>query len=78
MSCSESIRKVDETTIELLKIRAATNGVSMEEEIRRILDEAVATPNKLGSLAVRTFGEEFGVDLEETERTPYEPLEFGK
>ena len=59
-----SIRKLDEETLTRLRKRAADQGVSMEEEARRILREAVAAPEKIGDLAVRTFGPTYGVDLE--------------
>jgi hypothetical protein len=36
----------------------------MEEEVRRILREAVSAPERLGDLAVRVFGQTHGVDLE--------------
>ncbi|MGC8731582.1 MAG: FitA-like ribbon-helix-helix domain-containing protein, partial [Halothiobacillaceae bacterium] len=36
-----TIRNVDESIKQLLRIRAAQHGVSMEEEARRILREAL-------------------------------------
>ena len=39
---SLSIRKLEDETIQRLRIRAAENQVSMEEEVRRILREALA------------------------------------
>ena len=35
------VRKLDESVVQKLKERAANNGVSAEEEHRRILDEAM-------------------------------------
>ena len=58
-----SVRKLDEETLSRLRIRAATHGVSMEEEARRILKEAVSAPGRLGDLAVRIFGQKHGIDL---------------
>lgn len=52
---SLSVRKIDEETVAHLRIRAAQHGVSMEEEVRRFLMQAVATPENLGDLAVRLF-----------------------
>ena len=71
-----SIRKLDDRTLEQLRIRAARHGVSMEEEVRRILGAAVATPDRLGDLAVRLFGPTHGVDLELPVRSPHEPVDL--
>lgn len=73
---SLSVRKLDEETLSRLRIRAATHGVSMEEEARRILKEAVSAPERLGDLAVRIFGQKHGVELQMPERTPHEPLDL--
>ena len=73
---SLSVRKLDEETLSRLRIRAATHGVSMEEEARRILSQAVNAPERLGDLAVKIFGPRHGVDLQEPERTPHEPLDL--
>ena len=62
-----SIRNLDERTKERLRVRAASNGRSMEAEIRAILTEAVAEPegrqNFLIALRDR-FQELGGVDLD--------------
>ena len=50
---SLSVRRLDEDTISRLRIRAAQHGVSMEEEARRILKDAVSAPDHLGDLALR-------------------------
>ena len=39
-----SVRRLDEETMRLLRLRAARNGRLMEEETRRIIREAVSTP----------------------------------
>ena len=61
-----SIRKLDDTVRERLRIRAAAHGRSMEAEMRAILVEAVREPGDdqgvLGALAER-FGELGGIDL---------------
>ena len=36
-----SVRKLDDETLSRLRLRAAKHGVSMEEEARRILKDAV-------------------------------------
>jgi antitoxin FitA len=61
---SLSVRQLDEETVTRLRARAASHGVSMEEEARRILKEAVSAPERLGDLARRFFGSRHGVDLE--------------
>lgn len=75
---SLSVRKLDEDTLSRLRVRAAKHGVSMEEEARRILKEAVTAPDRLGDLALRIFGPNHGVDLELPERTAHEPLDLTK
>ena len=69
-----SIRRLDEETIRRLRLRAARNGCSMEEETRRIIRQAVATPERIGDLAVQLFGPAHGVDLELPERAPHLPV----
>ncbi|NKC16592.1 MAG: hypothetical protein GKR94_31655 [Gammaproteobacteria bacterium] len=69
-----SVRKLDEDTILKLRVRAAKNGVSMEEEARRILTAAVTTPEKIGDLACSMFGKSHGVSLELPARPPHEPM----
>ena len=73
---SLSVRKLDDETLSRLRIRAAKHGVSMEEEARRILKEAVTAPDYLGDLALRIFGSKHGVDLPLPERTPHEPMDL--
>ena len=66
------IRNLDETTKRKLKIRAATNGRSMEQEAREILRSAVAhAAKKRPNLAERVreiFGPLGGVELERLPR----------
>jgi plasmid stability protein len=71
-----SVRKLDDETLARLRMRAAQHGVSMEEEVRRILKEAVSTPERLGDLALKIFGSKGGVDLELPKRTPHEPVDL--
>ena len=75
---SLSIRKLEEETLSRLRIRAAKHGVSMEEEVRRILNNAVSAPDHPGDLAIRIFGPEHGVDLQLPERAPHEPMDLGE
>lgn len=66
------IRNLDETTKRKLKIRAATNGRSMEQEAREILRSALAhAPKKSANLAERVreiFAPLGGVELERLPR----------
>jgi plasmid stability protein len=71
---SLSVKKLDEETVARLRARAASHGVSLEEEARRILKEAVSAPVRLGDLALRFFGSRDGVDLELPERAPQVPI----
>ena len=75
---SLSVRKIDEETISRLRLRAARRGVSMEEEIRRILKSSVAAPERIGDLALQIFGPISGIDLELPKHKPHEPLDFSK
>lgn len=62
-----SIRNLDDTVRERLRVRAAAHGRSMEAEMRAILVEAVREPTDdeglLEALAAR-FDELGGVDLD--------------
>jgi plasmid stability protein len=71
-----SIRKLDDDTISRLRTRAAYHQVSMEEEARRILRQAVSTPKRLGELSVQFFGAKSGVELALPLHTPHEPPSF--
>lgn len=63
-----SIRNLDETVRERLRVRAAQHGQSMEAEIRAILTDAVsspADPKGLAQALLMRFGQDLGgVDLE--------------
>ena len=71
-----SVRKLDDEVFSKLRLRAATHGVSMEEEVRQILKQAVTNPIRLGDMALQLFGETQGVELELSEHTPHEPLDL--
>ena len=68
--------KIDDELYERLRIRAAKHGVSMEEEVRRILRRAVSAPERLGDLAREVFGDD-GVELDLPPRAPHEPMSVG-
>jgi plasmid stability protein len=62
-----SVRNLDERTKELLRIRAAQNGRSMESEVRAIIEDAVREPSVRPDLfrtLLERFGEIGGVELD--------------
>ena len=62
-----SVRNLDEHTKELLRIRAAQNGRSMESEVRAIIEDAVREPSirpDLFRTLLERFGELGGVELD--------------
>ena len=77
---SITIRNLDDDVKTRLRIRAAENGRSMEEEARLILREAVGRKpgsQNLASLIRAHFGPSKGVDLELPPREPArEPPRF--
>ena len=73
---SLSVRKIDDDLYERLRVRAAKNGVSMEEEVRRILRRVVTAPERLGDLALDCFGDD-GVELELPPRQSHHPIDVG-
>ena len=75
---SLSVRKLDEETLVRLRVRAARHGVSMEEEVRRILREAVSGPDRLGDFALRMFGPTHGIDVELPDHEPHTPVDLSE
>ncbi len=77
---SITIRNLDDDVKTRLRVRAAENGRSMEEEVRQILREAVGRKpdsRNLASLIRARFGPLGGVDLELPPREPArEPPRF--
>jgi plasmid stability protein len=69
-----SIRELDNETYERLRDRAIRHGVSMEEEVRQILKQAVSPPERIGDLFLKVLGPARGADLESSSREPHEPL----
>jgi antitoxin FitA len=61
---SITIRNLEEATKRKLKVRAAENGRSMEQEVREILKTALDTPRKPKT----------GADLVKSIRAIWEPL----
>ena len=79
---SITIRNLDDDVKTQLRIRASTNGRSMEEEVRLILREAVGRkegPKSLASAIRARFAPFGGVELEIPARQPMrEPPSFDK
>ena len=77
---SITIRNLDDDVKTRLRIRASTNGRSMEEEARRILREAVereAGPKDLAKAIRARFAPFGGVELEIPARQPmHQPPSF--
>ncbi len=74
-----TIRKLSDATKSRLRIRAAENGRSMEEEARRIIEDAVGREDKtnLAEAIHRLFAPLGGVNLELPPRQPIrEPPDF--
>lgn len=63
---SITVRNIDDTLKERLRVRAATHGHSMEEEVRQILKQAVGgiTGAGLLSLSRDLFSASNGIDLD--------------
>lgn len=72
MIAAVSVRGLDDKVTQLLRVRAARHGRSMEAEIRAILTDAVADTNMSEGILttlLERFGELGGVDLELPPRT---------
>jgi plasmid stability protein len=81
---SLTIRNLEESLKQRLRVRAAEQGRSMEEEARVLLREALGAapkspPPHLVDLARSLFGPRHGVDLPLPERRPPRPApDFGR
>ena len=73
-----SIKKLDDKIVEKLRIRAIQHGISMEEEARRIIEQAVSNPTRLGDMATQYFGTAHGINFETPENNPHEPLDLSE
>ena len=72
-----SVRKLEDETVQRLRVRAAQHGVSMEEEVRQILRQAVSAPDRLGDLAIRLFRPAWTDEpMDLPPRESSEPMEF--
>ncbi len=73
-----SVRRLDEETLKRLRVLAAHHGVSMEEEVRQILNHAVSVPERLGDMAIEFFGQQIGVELEAPDKEPHLPTNLAE
>jgi len=73
-----SVGKLDEETYERLRSRASKHGVSMEEEVRRILKKTLSAPESISSIFEKHFGPENGVDLTLPVRKPHSPIDWDR
>jgi antitoxin FitA len=77
---SLTLRNIDESLKTNLRIRAAENGRSMEEEARQILKQFLLRkrcPDGIGSRISRRFSAVGGVDMQEARRSgPRKPPIF--
>jgi antitoxin FitA len=72
-----NVRKLEQSAYELLRIRAAKHGVSMEEEARQIIYQAVAAPEQISAIFQKFFGDKNGINLIlPNQRKPHEPMDF--
>ena len=62
---SLTIRNVDDATKQRLRMRAASHGVSMEEEVRRILKDALRPAETSSGLGLRLRDRFAGVGAEQ-------------
>jgi plasmid stability protein len=77
-----TIRNIDEAIKKRLRVRAALNGRSMEDEARDILRSALSTdvarPRDLGQAISERFRKLGGVELPEVSREAIrQPQDFG-
>ena len=77
-----TIRNIDEAIKKRLRVRAAVNGRSMEDEARDILRSALSTdvvgPRDLGQAISERFRKLGGVELPEVSREAIrQPQDFG-
>ena len=70
-----SVRRLDDEVVRRLKIRAARDGVSLEETVRRILGTAVVDEEPVGTMIRRMVGND-AFDLELPEREADVPIDF--
>ena len=76
---SITIRNLDEDIKTRLRVQAAQNNRSMEEEARLILRQALSpadSVSNLADLALGLFGKEHGIELEDHPEVTSHEMEF--
>lgn len=74
---SLSVRKLDTKVYNQLRVRALKHGLSMEEEARQIISQAVSAPERISDVFLKYFGTKKGIDLDTSaHRKPHNPMEF--
>jgi len=74
-----SVRKLDANAYKQLRARAAKHGISMEEEARHIIYQAVSAPEHVSAVFQKYFGRKNGTDLKESnKRKPHEPMDLNE
>lgn len=72
-----SIRKLDDKIYEQLRKRSLKHHISLEEEVRQIITQAVTAPESISNLFQKNFGIKNGVDLDFlNQREPHQPMDF--
>jgi plasmid stability protein len=72
-----SIRKLDDVVYKKLQERAVLHAISMEEEARRMITQAVMTSDSITATFQECFGPENGVDFSiPHQRAPHDPIDF--
>lgn len=73
---SLSVRRLDDLVYNQLQTRAMAHGVSMEEEVRGIITQAVLPPKNIVEIFREHFGPGNGIDLELPVRAVNPPLDL--
>jgi plasmid stability protein len=75
-----SVRKLDDGIYNQLRYQAKDHGVSIEEEVRQIIYQAVVPKETISSIFKKNFGKKNGINLEPfmQEKRPHEPLDLKK
>ncbi|MCX6123672.1 MAG: plasmid stabilization protein [Proteobacteria bacterium] len=71
-----SIRNLDDGVHKLLCMAADLHGVSMEEEVRRIIVGHFKSSENIAEGFMRCFGKKNGIDLKLRKRKSHQPMAF--
>lgn len=74
-----SIRKLPKDIYQRLRTQAEKHGVSMEEEVRRILSQTLMAPENISDVFQKHFGLENGIDLDlPDQRNSHSPMDMDR